>query len=60
MAGLHRLSREADRKPSVLSFRRAPKFNFGLILMILLATLAIAVTLLFPEVQLSTAELVGP
>jgi hypothetical protein len=35
--------------------------NFGLIAMVLLATLAIIVTLMFPEIQLQPADLlVGP
>jgi hypothetical protein len=38
-----------------------PEMNFGLIAMVLLATLAIIVTLMFPEIQLQPAEfLVGP
>jgi hypothetical protein len=60
MAGLHRLSREWDRKPSAPSHRRAPKLDFDLILMILLATLAITVTLMFPEIQLAPSEFAGP
>jgi hypothetical protein len=60
MAGLHRLSRERDRQLSALSHRRAPKLHFGLILMILLATLAIAVTLMFPEIQWPPAEFAAP
>jgi hypothetical protein len=60
MAGLHRLSPEWDRKPSAPSHRRTPKLDFGLILMILLATLAITVTLMFPEIQLSPPEFAGP
>jgi uncharacterized protein len=38
----------------------SPKLDFGLILMILLATLAITVTLMFPEIQLSPPEFAGP
>jgi hypothetical protein len=59
MAGLHRLSGEGDRESSVLPLRRASKLNFGLIFMILLATLAIVVTLMFPEIQFSPADLIG-
>jgi hypothetical protein len=60
MSGGRRLSREGDRKPSILPFRLS-KMNFGLIAMLLLATLAIIVTLMFPEIQLQPAEfLVGP
>jgi hypothetical protein len=59
MSGGRRLSREGDRKPSILPFRLS-KMNFGLIAMLLLATLAIIVTLMFPEIQLQPAEfLVG-
>jgi hypothetical protein len=60
MSGERRLSREGDRKLSILPFRLS-EMNFGLIAMVLLATLAIIVTLMFPEIQLQPAEfLVGP
>jgi hypothetical protein len=60
MSGERRLSREGDRKPSILPFRLS-EMNFGLIAMVLLATLAIIFTLMFPEIQLQPAEfLVGP
>jgi hypothetical protein len=58
MSGERRLSREGDHKPSILPFRLS-EMNFGLIAMVLLATLAIIVTLMFPEIQLQ-AFLVGP
>jgi hypothetical protein len=51
MSGERRLSREGDRKPSILPIRLS-EMNFGLIPMVLLATLAIVVTLMFPEIQL--------
>ena len=57
MSGLHRLSREALRKPSV-SLRRFD-LNFGLIAMVLLATLAIVVTVMFPDATLATLEFPG-
>jgi hypothetical protein len=60
MSGERRLSREGDRKPSFPAFRLS-EMNFGLIAMVLLATLAIIVTLMFPEIQLQPADLlVGP
>jgi hypothetical protein len=60
MSGERRLSREGDRKPSIPGFRPS-EMNFGLIAMVLLATLAIIVTLMFPEIQLQTVDfLVGP
>jgi hypothetical protein len=55
MSGEHRLSREGDRKRSIPSFRLS-ELNFGMIAMVLLATLAIIVTVMFPEVQLQPAE----
>jgi hypothetical protein len=60
MSGERRLSHEGDRKPSSPAFRPS-EMNFGLIAMLLLATLAIIVTLMFPEIQLQPADLlVGP
>jgi hypothetical protein len=55
MSGPHRLSRDGLRKPSVPSLRRSA-VNFGLIAMVLLATLAIVVTLMFPEASLPASE----
>jgi hypothetical protein len=48
MSGLHRLSRDAFHKPSVLSLRWCAS-NFGLIAMVMLATLAIVATVMFPD-----------
>jgi hypothetical protein len=60
MSGERRLSREGDCKPSFPAFRLS-EMNFGLIAMLLLATLAIIVTLMFPEIQLQPSDLlVGP
>jgi hypothetical protein len=57
MSGQRRLFREGNRAPSLL----ASRWNFGMIAMVLLATLAIIVTLKFPEIQLQPAEfLAGP
>jgi hypothetical protein len=58
MSGPHRLSRDGLRKPSVPSLRRSV-LNFGLIAMVLLATLAIVVTVMFPEAVLSPGEYPG-
>jgi hypothetical protein len=55
MSGERRLSREGDCKPSILPFRLS-EMNFGLIAMVPLATLAIIVTLMFPEIQLQQLE----
>jgi hypothetical protein len=55
---LHRLSREARRKSSFVTLRSSD-LNFGLIAMVLLATLAIAVTVMFPDVTLPTLEFPG-
>jgi hypothetical protein len=61
MSGARRLSREWDHEPSFLSFPWLSKLNFGVIAMVLLATLAIVVTLMFPEVQLQPVDMfVGP
>ena len=54
MSGQRRLFREGNRAPSLL----ASKLNFGVIAMVLLATLAITATLMFPDVQLQF--LAGP
>jgi hypothetical protein len=54
MSGQHRLSREGNRAPSPV----VSNLNFGLIAMVLLATLAITATLMFPDVQLQF--LAGP
>ncbi len=60
MSGERRVSREGDRKPSFPSFRPS-ELNFGLIAMVLLATFAVIVTLMFPEIQLQPADpLIGP
>ena len=58
MSGLHRLSAEALRKSSVRSIR-CVDLNFGLIAMLLLATLAIVVTVMFPDVILPALEFPG-
>jgi hypothetical protein len=48
MSGQRRLFREENRASSLL----ASKLNFGLIALLLLAALAIVVTLMFPGTQL--------
>jgi hypothetical protein len=58
MSGPHRLSRDGFRKPSVPWLRRST-LNFGLIAMVLLAMLAIVVTVMFPEAVLSPGEYPG-
>jgi hypothetical protein len=58
MSGPHRLTRDGFRKPSVPSLRRSA-LNFGLIAMVLLATLAIVVTVMFPEATLPAGEYPG-
>jgi hypothetical protein len=58
MSGPHRLSRDGFRKPSVPSLRRSA-LNFGLIAMVLLAALAIIVTVMFPETTSSSGEYPG-
>jgi hypothetical protein len=58
MSGLHRLSHDPLRKPSIPSLRR-PALNFGLIAMVLLATLAIVVTVMFPDATLPALEYPG-
>jgi hypothetical protein len=61
MSGAHRLSLELDREPSFPSLRWASELNFGVITLALLATLAVVVTLMFPEIQLQPVDLfVGP
>jgi hypothetical protein len=58
MSGQSRLSRETERRPSS---RRTPQWNFGLVAFVLLATLAIAAALMFPNVQSAPpAFLIGP
>jgi hypothetical protein len=54
MSDQRRLFREGNRAPSLL----ASKLNFGLIALLLLAALAIVVTLIFPDTQLQFAA--GP
>jgi hypothetical protein len=58
MSGLHRLSRNALREPSVLSLRWCAS-NFGLIAMVLLATLAIIATVMFPDSTLPAWNITG-
>jgi hypothetical protein len=48
MSGQRRLFREGNRAPSLL----ASKLNFGLIALLLLAALAVVVTLKFPGTQI--------
>jgi hypothetical protein len=61
MSGAHHLSLKWDRDPSFLSLRWASELNFGVITLALLATLAVVVTLMFPEIQLQPVDLfVGP
>jgi hypothetical protein len=59
MSGERRLLREGkgNRALSIL----ASRLNFGAIAFVLLAAIAIALTLMFPEIQLQPPELsVGP
>jgi hypothetical protein len=57
MSGERRLLREENRAPSIL----ASSLNFGAVAFVLLAAIAIALTLMFPEIQLQPQELlVGP
>jgi hypothetical protein len=58
MSGLHRLSRDAFRKPSTPSLQWSA-LNFGLIAMVLLATLAIIVTVMFPDAMSPASEYPG-
>ena len=58
MSGLHRRSRNALREPSVLSLRWCAS-NFGLIAMVLLATLAIIATVMFPDSTLPAWNITG-
>jgi hypothetical protein len=61
MSGAHRLSLEWNRQPSFPSLRWQSELNFGVIALALLATLAVVVTLMFPEIQLQPVDLfVGP
>jgi hypothetical protein len=56
MSGQSRLSRKAERR-----YRKTPQWNFGLVAFVLLATLAIAAALMFPDVQSAPpAFLIGP
>ncbi len=48
MSGLQRLSREAVRTSSFIT-RRSSDLNFGLIAIVLLATLAIAFAVMLPD-----------
>jgi hypothetical protein len=54
MSGLHRLSREVPRKPSVDSLRF--ELNFGPVTVVLLAILAIGVTVMFPDATLTAVD----
>jgi TRAP-type mannitol/chloroaromatic compound transport system permease large subunit len=57
MSGEPRLLREGNRAPSFLTSR----LNFGAVAFVLLAVIAIVLTLMFPEIQLQPPELlVGP
>jgi hypothetical protein len=61
MSGAHRLSLEWNRRLSFPPFRWPSELNFGVIALALLATLAVVVTLMFPEIQLQPVDLfVGP
>jgi hypothetical protein len=58
MWGQSRLSRKTERGPSS---RRMRQWNFGLVAFVLLATLAIAAALMFPDVQSAPPTfLIGP
>ena len=57
MSGQRRLFREGNRAPQLL----ASKLDFGVVAFVLLAAIAIVLTLMFPEIQLQPPELlVGP
>ena len=58
MSGLQRLSREALRTSSFVT-RRSSDLNFGLIAIVLLATLAIAFAVMLPDATLPTLEFPG-
>jgi hypothetical protein len=51
MSGLARLSRERDRDPSSVSHLRAGELIFGVVSLVVLATLAIVVALGFPSLE---------
>jgi hypothetical protein len=53
MSGEHRLLREGNRAPPIL----ASKLNFGVVAFVLLGSIAIVLTLMFPEIQLQPPEL---
>ena len=58
MTGQGRLAPNGERRPSS---RRTPQWNFGLVAFVLLATLAIAAALVFPDGQSAPpAFLIGP
>jgi hypothetical protein len=57
MSGQRRLFREGNRTPPLL----ASKLDFGVVAFVLVAAIAIVLTLMFPEIQLQPPELlVGP
>jgi hypothetical protein len=57
MSGQRRLFRGRNRAPPLL----ASKLDFGVVAFVLLAAIAIVLTLTFPEIQLQPPELlVGP
>jgi hypothetical protein len=57
MAGSARLSREWDRDPSSLvSHFRAGELIFGVVCLLVLATLAIVVALTFPDLERTTID----
>jgi hypothetical protein len=57
MSGERRLFHERDRAPSIV----ASRLNFGVVAFVLLAAIAILLTLMFPEIQLQPPALsVGP
>jgi len=62
MAGLARLSRERDRAPSApISNFRAGELIFGVVCLVVLATLAMVVALTFPNLEWTAIDfLAGP
>jgi hypothetical protein len=63
MASLRLLSLEGRRESSfdTLLTRQPSELNFGMIILVLLATLTIAVALMFPDSQAATTDfLIGP
>ena len=52
MSGQRRLIREGNRAPQLL----ASNLDFGVVAFVLLAAIAIVLTLMFPEIQLQSRQ----